>query len=208
MKLSKLYSTGLAALIALSASSASAPAHNQAKYTNIPFVVAGSCPQYNSADSGNYSAQFVSVNKSLILQVVTNSVAWAGFEIYCSNPGTGTLPGTTTGSYPEGTLTFNFTSTTPVTNWDTFVYYADQPTTTGGANVSVSGNTVSITANSPNITPGANVVNIQIYPETTGTGPSTVTMSNFRYNNTAVLNDTTVTDQSAATGNDFCNGGP
>lgn len=184
-------------------------AHNLDKYTNVPFAVAASCPQYDNLDGGSYSAQFTTVKGTQTLKVVTDFFGWAGFEVFCSVPTTGTLPNSSSQSFPEGTLTFNYSSTAPMNftsdpNSAAYAYYTDNPTSTVQLHPVITANTVTIPINNPG-TPGANVISVGFAPGvgTVGSGSATMYFSNFRYNNAPLLIDLTVTDQSSA-GINFC----
>lgn len=197
-----------AALLSFAVSDALAPqvgAHNTAKYTGIPFVVAGSCPQYDSS----VSSKFVTVNKQLQLQSLIDDAGNAGFEIYASSPSSGTLP-TTAGTIPEGILTFNIAGLPSTGFVYYFVQYSDGsklPVT----NILPVNGVVTVPANNATNIPGSSVIAVQVYFYTaisSGTF-ATVTATNFRYNNSVLNLDTTITDQSA-TGttvppSNFCN---
>ena len=168
-------------------------ARNPARYTNIPFIVTASCPNFDSSASSKY----VSTTNGLVIQAVVAGIENAGFEYYCSSPGTGTLPNTSTGSFPTGTMTFNISGLPSTGYIETGVYYTNGPAVYAGPSFSTG--TVSVPANVSGV---GNVKAIQIYLGGTS-APTTVTMSNFRYNNVAALADTTVTDQSDSSAN-YC----
>ena len=198
MRVDSLFAVGIAALLLVAVTVPSAGAHNTSKYTNIPFVVAGACPSVGPASS----AKIVSVNGIASLQVVTDDAANGGGEVYCSSPSTGTLPSTTTGTFPEGVLSFNFSTPASGVTWGSYAFYSDFPTTDVDITPVVNGNTVSISATNPT-TPGAGVVSLLFYPYAATGTTAKVTMNNFLYNRSKLLFDTTITDESAA-GINFC----
>ena len=105
MSFPKLLPMALAFLTASIVSSPQVGAHNTAKYTGVPFAVAGSCPQVDPS----VSSTFVTVNRQLQLRSVVNDDLGSGFEVYASVPGSGALPATA-GTIPEGVLTFNISA--------------------------------------------------------------------------------------------------
>ena len=197
MKLSKFCSIAAAAVASLVIVAPNAESHNSAKYTNVPFVVAGSCPSSDSA----VSARIVTINRVATLQVVTDAQGSGGCEVYCSAPGTGTLPSGAAGTFPEGILTFNFSTSSPGVAIGAAAFYADEPTTPIFITPITSANRVSFSVTNPT-TPGARVISVLVYA-ITASGTAAVSMNNFSYNSSALLFDTTVTDQSSD-GINFC----
>lgn len=180
MKLTRLYSLGLIALAALSVSTPRALAHNEAKYTNIPFVVPGYC-------GAGVSSRFVSINRAMVLQVVANPSAFSGWEIFNSVPASNTTrPSPTTGLIPAGN--YSFTLSGLPSGGEIFV---DAISTTGALTPAgtVSANGL---ANVNVTSPVAGLAAVQFFVATTGT--ATVLVSNFRINNATVLSDTTQSD--------------
>lgn len=191
MKLSKIFSIGLVALTAIAVSTPKVSAHNGLKYTNIPFIIAAACPVNDPA----VSSKLVSVNGRLSVVSVIDDDFNSGWEIYCSTPGTGSLPSPTApeGTIPEGTLTFNISGLPSGGSVEGSAVYTDNPAEFVTLAPVVSGSTVTVPVNNPATTPGSPVIVIQIAP-VTASGTATVTSSNIRYNNSPVLFDTTATD--------------
>ena len=203
MKSSKVFLLGITALTVLSGSEPNVAARNPAKFTNIPFAVAGMCPQY---DSG-VSSKVVSSLGQAKIQVVSNGEGDAGFDVYCSNPSSGTLPDTATGTFAEGALTFNIAGLPTAGTLRGNVTYTDS--TQSLFSVAPVSGVVTIPANNPTI-PGSAVIDIKVQVTTNGGHPpfegppyATVTISNLHYKNAALLVDTTVTDQGPE-GINFC----
>ena len=197
MKVTNLISISIAMLAGVAVLTPSVTAKNLAKYTNIPFVVAAHCPAS--------SAQIVtSGGKTKVVAAIdTASFDAGGFDIYCSNPSTGTGPNSATGTFPEGTLSFTISGLPSGGGISAVAVYTDNPASFEDLfPVLGSNGFVTIPVNNPFTTPGSPVIEIQVSP-TTASGTATVQMYNMVYNNSTVLFDTTVTD-TGTTGIDFC----
>lgn len=199
MKLSRIFSIGLVALTALSLSAPNVSAHNTLKYTGIPFIVPGACSPG--------TASVVSINRTASVTCTGPTTGFAGWEMFCSSPSTGTLPSTTTGTFAQGTLTCNFTSNTtliPFTgsnpgtaNCEGFLQVNNAGTTEYLLVVpTISGNTMTMSCINGTF-PSAPVI-VAFFG--VGEGPTSVTstFNNFRYNNAPVLLDATNVDSSSA----------
>lgn len=196
MKLSKIFSVGLLALSVVAVSAPSVMAHNTLKYTNIPFVVPAFC--------SSATASVVSTGGKATVQVSAPSTGFGGWEVYCSVPTSGTLPTTATGTFSQGTLTCNFTSNVtliptsgPTQNCGAWTYVNNA----GASEFAVAATTLSgnvMTLSCTNATfPSAPVIAVG-FGMSPSTGTITATFNNFRYNNSPLLFDTTVSDSSAA----------
>ena len=209
MKLANHCSIGLAILTTLALSGPTVSAHNLFKYTNVPFVLAANC-------GSTSSAQVISTKGVASIQASNPSLltGFCGFSMYCSTPTSGTTPTTTTATFPQGTLTCNFTSNTPLIssgltqNCGGFLQVNNAGTTVGiPLNATISGNVMTLTCIN-GAHPAAPVIAVFLGIGST-TGPVSATFSNFRYNNTSVLFDSTQVDSGSATNaagtTDFCN---
>lgn len=197
----------LAAVTACGASTEGALAHNAAKYTNIPFAVAATCPY---VDTG-VSAGWISFYTGTQLRVVADAGGQSGFDVFASIPASvnGILT-TASGQYlpyNAGNVTFNI-SGLPAGGaiiWQ--AVYSDgtvtaQPAQPGTFVYPVNG-LVTIPSGANNgQSAGAGLTMVKVYVQTIGgstkdtTGSyATVNLSNFRLNNSVLLGDTTVTDE-------------
>lgn len=189
--MSKIFSISFAALTALAISTPSVTAHNNAKYTNVPFVVAASCA---NIDPG-VSARFVTTGGVTKLQLYANNYGESGAFIFASSPGTpgrsSNIAPTPTSTFPEGVITFNVSGLPSGGVVESYVQYADGSSSLGLA-ASVNG-IATIYANAPTITPGSPVTYAD-FAVLTGTSGlfATVTCSNFLFNNQPLLLDTSL----------------
>lgn len=188
MKLAKELSVGLVALATIAFSAPNVEAHNPAKYTNVPFVVASNCPNINSSSS----VSWVSVDGTTQLQVNTVERAVTGFEVFCSSPSSNSNPATALGTIPVGTYSFNITgSTSSISNIEAYsVSSTDAHNTTA---VTTTNGVATVTIPTPS---SGSLVAVQFEVNTTSSSNVTVNLSNFRVNNSSIALDTTQTDMS------------
>jgi hypothetical protein len=178
---------GLISLAALSMAVPATRAHNPAKYTGIPFVVPAACQNF---DSG-VSAQVVTSGGRAKLQSVVDTDGNAGVRIFCSNPGTprqNFSPPIITATFPQGTLTFNVSGIPSDGNLQVEASFADSSSSfaqflpgNGFVSVPINGST----------TLGSPVRYILVVGTSGSASFATVYFSNFAYNASPLLFDTT-----------------
>lgn len=183
MKLTNAWSIVLIPLLGVFAPAANA--HNQAKYTNIPFVVPYVCTNIFPANS----SRFVTAGGALKLQVIANVDSGAGALIFDSFPGTpgrSTIANSASTSLPQTTLTFNVSGQSSLEQIGVYVEYADL--SSGFANLTNSNGFITAPLNF-SMTPGSPITQLTIASFTS----SPLLFSNFSLGNQPVLPDTTLT---------------
>lgn len=194
MKLSKLFSTGLAALSTLAVVSPGVSARNPARLTSVPFVVAAVCTDTEQVGT----ATFASSNGKFILTLnATNTgmgLSYAGWEVFTSFPGVnpGNITPSAVTSAPAGTYSFTVSGMPSSGNY----VYVSSVDADGNSNASyfpISNGTVSVTA-PPVSDMGSALVSVDFWIARGGGFTSPVTVSNFTVNNSPLLIDTTHTD--------------
>ena len=152
MRWSTTLSIGLAALTALAISSPNVSARNPARYTNVPFVVGGTC------SDGNAAINYVSKNGVFSLQITNadSTSGYGGWEVFTSSPGVnpGNITPSATTSAPLGTYSFTISGLPPSGNF----IVVDTVDTLGGQNYSsaipIANGFNSVTAPASTYTPG------------------------------------------------------
>lgn len=164
-------STGLVAFMAVVLSAPNVAAHNPAKYTNVPFVVAANCPN----DSSTSSANWVNLNHSTVLQVNTNNEAVVGSEIFTSVPSSNSTPSPSSGTIPVGTYSFSVSgATSAISNINAF--YISSTGDFNDIDMTIVNGVASVTIPTPS---SGSLVSVQFAVQTSSSSNITVFLSNF-----------------------------
>lgn len=184
MNLSRLFSLALLGLTALSTVAPSVDAHNQAKYTNIPFVLPASC-------SGG-TARWINQNRALALSLTSPTLTtYVGFQIFNSVPGSDSgSASTSSGFVPAGTYSFAI-SNLPAGGVSPHIYAI-----LGAGSADVLLETTVTTPGVVTFTVPANSYAVEGYIY--NAAYSNVLLTNFTQNNQAILSDTTQVAYSSA----------